>query len=100
MKKFFTSVDSASNGAIALAMLKEGAPYDVVLSDVRMPKMSGWELAQMISSLDKGVFIALMTGSPEMDGGDMEHCDIYLAKPLDLEKMQVTLEAIIKKKGL
>ena len=100
MKKFFTNVDGAQNGKIALEMLKEDDSYGVVLSDIRMPKMTGWDLAEEIRSLDRELFIAIMTGSPEVDGEDRESCDIYLPKPIDITSMRLMLEAIIKKKGL
>jgi CheY-like chemotaxis protein len=39
-------VEVAADGAQALARLREGAQPCVVLSDVRMPRMDGWELSR------------------------------------------------------
>jgi CheY-like chemotaxis protein len=39
-------VELAADGAQALARLREGAQPCVVLSDVRMPRMDGWELSR------------------------------------------------------
>jgi YesN/AraC family two-component response regulator len=100
MKKFCSHVDGAKNGEIALKMVREQGPYDIVLTDVRMPKMSGWALARELKNVDPNIFVAVMTGSPEMDGICTEDCDIYMAKPIDIEKMQLMLEALIEKKGL
>lgn len=100
MKKFCDHVDGAENGEAALKMVEEKGPYDIIVTDVRMPKMSGWALAKVLRDSDKEIFVAVMTGSPEMDGMHNEDCDLYLAKPIDITKMQSMLENIIAKKGL
>ncbi|MEJ2535693.1 MAG: response regulator, partial [Calditrichia bacterium] len=45
----FKSVEIASSGKEALSKVEE-KKFDVVLSDLGMPEMSGWELAQKIKS--------------------------------------------------
>ncbi len=100
MQKFCGHVDGAKNGEIALKMVQEQEPYDIVMTDVRMPKMTGWELARELKNRDQEIFVAVMTGSPEMDGIRSEDCDIYMAKPIDIDKMKLMLEALIEKKGL
>jgi len=100
MKKFCSHVDGAQNGEIALKMVQEQGPYDIVVTDVRMPKMSGWTLAKELRNLNQGIFVAVMTGSPEMDGVQSEDCDLYMPKPIDMGKMKLMLETLIEKKGL
>lgn len=100
MKKFCSRVDGAQNGEVALKMVQEQGPYHIVLTDVRMPKMSGWVLAKELKNMNQGIFVAVMTGSPEMDGIRAEDCDVYMAKPVDINKMQLMLETLIQKKGL
>jgi CheY-like chemotaxis protein len=43
------SVESASDGTEALSLLRSGRVPCVVLSDVRMPRMDGWELSRAIA---------------------------------------------------
>ena len=100
MKKFCGRVDGAKNGEMALKMVQEQGPYDIVITDVRMPKMSGWDLARELKRLNKEIFVAVMTGSPEMDGMHPDDCDMYLAKPIDIDKMKLMLNTLINKKGL
>lgn len=100
MKKFCGHVDGAHNGEAALKMVLEQGPYDIVLTDVRMPKMSGWLLAKELRKLKQGIFVAVMTGSPEMDGIQNEDCDLYMPKPIDIGKMKLILETLIEKKSL
>lgn len=100
MKKFCTHVDGAKNGEDALKIFREKGPYDMVLTDMRMPKMNGWTLLKELKQIDKELFVAVMTGSPEMDGALTHSCDMYMSKPIDLTKMQTMLEVIIEKRGL
>ncbi len=54
----------ASDGAEALGQLRDGAVPCVVLSDVRMPRMDGWELSQAVSRDPElaSIPIVLLTG--------------------------------------
>ena len=101
MRKLFQSVDGAENGEIAMKIFKDKGSYDVVITDIQMPKMSGWELIQSIRAIDTEVFITAMTGSPEL-GTDELIClsDSYLKKPLNIDAMAQMLEKIINKRGM
>ncbi len=101
MRKLFQSVDGAENGEIAMKIFKDKGSYDVVITDIQMPKMSGWELIRSIRAIDTEVFITAMTGSPEL-GTDELIClsDSYLKKPLNIDAMAQMLEKIIKKRGM
>ncbi len=46
LRKFFDQVDTAKNGEIGLEKFKNDGPYDIVLSDIQMPKMSGDKLIE------------------------------------------------------
>jgi PAS domain S-box-containing protein len=54
-------VDTASSGAAALKMA-ERAAYDLVFTDLGMPDMSGWDVAEKLSALRPGLTVALVTG--------------------------------------
>ncbi len=100
MKKFCAHVDGAINGEDALKIFSDNGPYDMVLTDIRMPKMNGWTLVKELKKIDAELFVAVMTGSPEMDGTFTQNCDMYMSKPIDITKMQTMLEMIIAKRGL
>ncbi len=90
-------VDSAYNGLDGLAMAKVGV-YDIVVSDIGLPAMNGYEVIRQIRALrlvPEPCCIA-MTGYDQQD--DVAHAqevgfDHYLVKPVFME----TLEALISK---
>ena len=75
----------AANGALGLALLKEQRqPFDVIVTDVVMPELSGPELVRAALKLDQRLGIVFMSGFPEAmhdahasDFGDAA----FLAKP-------------------
>jgi len=60
-------VDTAENGFVALDLLaREGAPFDVVLVDVRMPGMTGTQFLERVKAAGYGVEVLLMTAFAEI----------------------------------
>ncbi len=58
-------VELAPDAAVALALLDEGAEIDVVLTDQRMPGLSGVELARELAMRHPRVITILLTGHSE-----------------------------------
>ncbi|MCX6677411.1 MAG: ATP-binding protein [Methanothrix sp.] len=89
--------DVASNGKEVLRSL-EIQPYDLILMDVQMPEMDGFEAARAIrkrwASADQPKIIAITAYALK---GDREKCldagmDDYLSKPVTLEDLRAVLE--------
>ncbi len=78
-------IDVASDGAEALGMIKANG-YDVVLSDVAMPKMDGFELMKKIRETDfKQPAIVLISGhsNPSISKTIQVGANAFLSKPID-----------------
>ena len=75
----------APNGAVGLTLIKEQRiPFDVLVTDVVMPELSGPELARAARSLDPKLGIVFMSGFPEAmhDANASDFGDAtFLAKP-------------------
>ena len=80
-------VHIAFNGEEALALWENVRP-DLVISDIRMPKMSGFELANKIKKMDPNQKIVLMTGyadEAEVLEQQEAHGFPFFTKPADLQ---------------
>ncbi|MCR5834702.1 MAG: response regulator [Selenomonadaceae bacterium] len=93
-------VEDADDGTVAVDMVKN-APlnhYDIILMDVQMPKMNGYDATRAIRALNrqdaKTVPIVAMTANAfEEDKANAINAGMndHLAKPLDISKLIATL---------
>jgi CheY-like chemotaxis protein len=81
-------VESAANGKLALEQLDAGAPACVILLDLMMPVMDGWqfrrEQAQHAALADIPVIVVSAAGRERIQQID---ADGYLSKPVDLDEL-------------
>jgi len=87
------AVTAARSGAEAVAKIGE-QPYDVLLCDVGMPGMSGWEVAHAARMRQPGLAIYMVTGwASEFAADDMRRGSVngILGKPLDLDDLRGVL---------
>ncbi len=80
---------TAENGVKALALMKEYA-FDVLLCDIRMPEMTGIELARELSLSKSKVKIVLMSGYREFEYAQSAieyNVRYYLLKPTKYERL-------------
>ena len=83
----------AGDGQEGLALF-EKEEFDVVLTDLSMPEVSGWEVAQAVKKAHPGVPVILVTGwGDQMDPHHLEKngVDLVLAKPFRVEELLSTL---------
>ena len=94
-------VDTAENGAVAVEKMKHSSPgdYDLVLMDVQMPVMNGYEATKQIRALDNpalaGITILAMTANAfDEDRKKALECgmDGFLSKPIVIEELITTLQ--------
>ncbi len=94
-------VNTAENGAEAVEKVKNSKPgnYDMVLMDVQMPVMNGYEATKQIRALEDpalaGITILAMTANAfDEDRKKALECgmDGFLSKPIDIEELINTLQ--------
>ena len=90
-------VDTRYDGEAAVEAIRRCA-YDVVLSDIDMPRLGGLDLLERIRTHDMDVPVVLITGSPTLETAiaAIEYGALrYLPKPVDPERLRsVTADAV------
>ena len=88
------NVDSVESGDAAIKML-EKERYDLVICDLGMPQVSGWDVIKVVESLDKKPKIGLITGWADMldslNQDDMG-IDFIISKPIKYKKLSTTVK--------
>lgn len=94
------SVDGTfSNGMDAMNYIQSHS-VNVVITDIRMPKMDGLELAQYIYENHPGITVIIISGYGEFEYARKAICygvASYLLKPLDFEELSSTLRQTVEK---
>ena len=84
----------SGSGRAGLAMLEAGESVDLVLTDLAMPEMSGWEVVRAVRSRWPGVHVGLVTGTPEHLAEQREPVDTLITKPVTLAGLREALRRI------
>ena len=101
LKQYGFRIDTAENGAEAVEKVRHAAPgdYDLVLMDVQMPVMNGYEATKQIRALADpalaGITILAMTANAfDEDRKQALECGMngFLSKPIVLEELIHTLQ--------
>ena len=101
------AVDSVENGKEALEKITNTPPgyYDLIIMDLQMPVMDGWEAACAIRALSDPVrakipIVALSVNVTEADRQRSKDSgiDAHLVKPMDLALLLETIEVLTDKK--
>jgi len=93
---------SASSAEQALAFVRE-QPYDVVLTDISMPGLSGVELLGMLRQMQPDTPVIIVSGI-----GDQSHAEglvrlgafDFILKPFRLEKVEESVERAIEQRRI
>ena len=93
------NVEQANNGVEAWELISI-KHYDLIISDIMMPKMNGYELLKLIRQ--KGDKLPVIILSAKTDRDDIIHayelgCDDYVSKPFSMDILICKIEAIVRR---
>ena len=91
-------VDSAFDGEEALRLAKENE-YDVILLDIMLPKLGGFEVCQQIRDFSDVPIVMLTAKGEDMDKilGLEYGADDYITKPFNILEVKARLKAIMRR---
>ena len=97
-------LDRAENGTLCLEQFQNAPPgyYDVILMDLRMPVMDGYQAAQAIRALDRpdARTIPILAMTADAFSEDIQRCldcgmNAHVAKPIDLRELLRLLQKFL-----
>lgn len=93
----------ASNGKEAVDMINMNSDIQVIVSDLKMPEVDGFEMLEKIRSRDKKIdvifvtaFFSIESAVKAIKNGAFD----FLTKPVDLRKLESTINNAIESKRL
>lgn len=92
-------VVSTFNGLEALEQIENGK-FDLLLTDIMMPKLNGFELAESVRATDKTTPIIFMTAKDDKQSKMLGYnvgIDEYVTKPFDIDILLMTIKAILRR---
>jgi CheY-like chemotaxis protein/anti-sigma regulatory factor (Ser/Thr protein kinase) len=95
LRKTNVMIKRAYNGKQAVDYIKGGNHTDLVLMDVRMPIMNGYEATEIIKQFDPSIPVIIQTAfafSNDRERGFGSGCDEYLSKPIKASDLYLLLE--------
>src|SRR5690625_2912833 len=94
----FKIVQTAASGSEALEKYSHVSP-DLMIIDIRMPKMSGLELIERIREADQSIFFIILSGYAEFDYAKKartHNVEGYMLKPVDEDGLMNYIKNIRK----
>mgnify|MGYP003288360986 CR=1 FL=1 len=95
------AVDLARDGVQGLE-LASNSQYDVIVTDVMMPKMDGYQVARQVRSKRCATPILMLTAKSSLEdriAGLNAGADYYLTKPFDSRELLACINALLRRQG-
>ncbi|WP_444997933.1 response regulator transcription factor [Aliikangiella sp. IMCC44359] len=99
MPKYINLAIIANNGEAGVKLAETEIP-DIIISDIMMPKMDGYQVTQALrqNPITDHIPIILLTARSDLDSrlkGWQEKADEYLTKPFDINELNLRLENLL-----
>ena len=96
------NVTGCSSGFDALAQM-EKVSFDVIVSDVMMKEMNGFEFVQQARMLDSSIPVLLLTARDDMTSKEQGYkigIDDYIVKPVEMKELIFRIEAVLRRANI
>ena len=96
------TVLGVSNGEEALAALEQSY-YDLIISDIMMPDIDGFEFAENVRRVNKHIPILFMSAKddlPSKQKGFRLGIDDYMVKPVQLDELLLRVRALLRRANI
>ena len=96
-------VITTSDPMQAVTLLRDGGGFDLLLTDIKMPPMSGFDLAHVARDEDPAIAIIIMTGFASLENlqqSVQRGVADFLAKPFELDQLRLAVDQALHKRTL
>lgn len=77
--------------------------YDLIISDIMMPEIDGYEFAETVRKVNKTIPILFMTARDDLASkqrGFRLGIDDYMVKPIELDELQLRIRALLRRANI
>ncbi len=95
-------VETAGGGALAIQRIN-AVPFDLVLTDLKMPSVGGIEILHHIARLDRNIMTIVMTGYATVETAVEAlkfGAEDYIIKPFQIDEILIAVSRALQKRGL
>lgn len=102
LRKFEYNVFDAADGTIGIEIAKKEIP-DLVITDIKMPKVDGFEVLRSIKEMDKNIHVIMITAFDDMKStvkAMQQGAYDFIEKPLEIDKLKITINRALENKKM
>jgi len=92
LRKFFDTVVVCEDGEDGYQVFKESPDFDIVVTDIIMPRMNGVEMIKNIKKINPDIFTVFITASREMADEEDNLSNISIKKPISFENIIMIMQ--------
>jgi hypothetical protein len=95
IEKFSSAILKAQTGTEALEIFHNNPDIELILMDIRLPGMDGYEVTRQIRQFDKDVVIIAQTAfglSEDRENAKKAGCDDYISKPIKIDELLMIIK--------
>lgn len=93
LRRHCSDVESATDGERAIEMLRSGS-YDVVVLDLMLPKMNGFQVAHVVESLERPPKLIVLSGIARYFRDRFPAGTTVLQKPFEIDQLDAAMREL------
>lgn len=94
LEKFFDEVQIFDNGQEALEAFQKTKDFDIVITDIQMPKLNGIDMVKQMKEIKKDIFVIFITATRGEKEIDHSMYDMYITKPIAYDDIKLMMQKV------
>ncbi len=94
LNKFFDDVVICKDGEEGLSAFKKDPTFNIIIADIKMPKMDGITMVRKIKEIKPDIYIIFITASRDEQECEDSLYDLYIDKPISYENVKLIMKNV------